>query len=159
MYFTCQRDFKCNKARKMSQQCSSDFSLLSHCWFRIGNMCDKWLRLLKCSYKILFYAKKTSMGNVQYFLFFLCVCLINTTFFSWLVTISFPLLIVSFVVFYAEETSRVALMFKKVSQRVEAILLWQSTRLSATNQVCRGFVIGVMLVRNNEPTCQYDIWM
>lgn len=122
-------------------------------------MCDKWLRLLKCSYKILFYAKKTSMGNVQYFLFFLCVCLINTTFFFWLVTISFPLLIVSFVVFYAEETSRVALTFKKVSQRVEAILLRQSTRLSATNQVCRGFVIGVMLVRNNELTCQYDIWM
>lgn len=92
-------------------------------------------------------------------IFFLCVCLINTTFFSWLVTISFPLLIVSFVVFYAGETSRVALTFKKVSQRVEAILLWQSTRLSATNQVCRGFVIGVMLVRNNELTCQYDIWM
>lgn len=92
-------------------------------------------------------------------IFFLCVCLINTTFFFWLVTISFPLLIVSFVVFYAEETSRVALTFKKVSQRVEAILLWQSTRLSATNQVYRGFVIGVMLVRNNERTCQYDIWM
>lgn len=157
MYFTCQRDFKCNKGRKMSQQCSTDFSLLSHCWFRIGNMCDKRLRLLKCSYKILFYAKKTSMGNVQY-IFFFGVCLINTTFFL-LVTISFPLLIVSFVVFYAGENSGVALTFKKVSQRVEAILLWQSTRLSATSQVCRGFVIGVMLVRNNELTCRYDIWM
>lgn len=144
----------------MSQQCSSDFSLLSHCWFRISNMCDKWLGLLKCSYKILFYAKKTSMGNVQYFFFFICACVwLTQLFFFWLVTISFPLLIVSFVVFYAEETSGVALTFKKVSQRVEAILLWQSTRLSATNQVCRGFVIGVMLVRNNELTCQYDIWM
>lgn len=90
--------------------------------------------------------------------FFFGMCLINTTFFL-LVTISFPLLIVSFVVFYAGENSGVALTFKKVSQRVEAILLWQSTRLSATSQVCRGFVIGVMLVRNNELTCQYDIWM
>lgn len=103
--------------------------------------------------------KRLQWGTFNIFFFFLCVCLINTTFFFWLVTISFPLLIVSFVVFYAEETSRVALTFKKVSQRVEAILLWQSTRLSATNQVCRGFVIGVMLVRNNELTCQYDIWM
>lgn len=157
MYFTCQRDFKCNKARKMSQQCSSDFSLLSHCWFRIGNMCDKWLRLLKCSDFVL--CKKDFNGECSIFFFF-CACVwLTQLFFFWLVTISFPLLIVSFVVFYAEETSRVALTFKKVSQRVEAILLWQSTRLSATNQVCRGFVIGVMLVRNNELTCQYDIWM
>lgn len=158
MYFTCQRDFKCNKARKMSQQCSSDFSLLSHCWFRIGNMCDKWLRLLKCSDFVLC-KKRLQWGMFNIFYFF-CACVwLTQLFFFWLVTISFPLLIVSFVVFYAEETSRVALTFKKVSQRVEAILLWQSTRLSATNQVCRGFVIGVMLVRNNELTCQYDIWM
>lgn len=104
--------------------------------------------------------KRLQWGTFNIFFFFFCACVrLTQLFFFWLVTISFPLLIVSFVVFYAKETSRVALTFKKVSQRVEAILLWQSTRLSATNQVCRGFVIGVMLVRNNELTCQYDIWM